>query len=67
MLPLPRHLLKTDPEHALHEIEDDPLSQFLWSLPSTLARKMHDARAMPASWMRKPNKQEPTPTECCAQ
>jgi hypothetical protein len=67
MLPLPRHLLKTDPQDALHEIEDDPLSQFLWSLPAMLTRRMHDARAIPAAWMLKSGTDAQAGTECCAQ
>lgn len=38
MLPLPRHLLTIDPEEVVHEIEDDPLSQFVWSLGPTLSK-----------------------------
>jgi hypothetical protein len=38
MLPLPRHLLTIDPEEVVHEIEDDPLSQFLWSVGPTLEK-----------------------------
>lgn len=38
MLPLPRHLLTIDPEEVVHEIEDDPLSQFLWSVGPTLGK-----------------------------
>lgn len=67
MLPLPRHLLKNDPEDALREIEDDPLSQFLWSLPTMIARKMHAACAIPISRLLKPENDITPVTECCTQ
>jgi hypothetical protein len=48
MLPLPRHLLKTDPEEVLREIEDDPLSQFLWSFRPNLANAISKLRITPS-------------------
>ena len=37
MLPPPRHQHKVDPETLIEQIEDDPISQFVWTIvPKTV-------------------------------
>lgn len=64
MLPMPRHLLKIDPDNVVREIEDDPLSQFLWSLRPRLGKPLHDINALSATSTS--HKDKPV-SECSAQ
>ena len=40
MLP-PVHPKKTDPENLIREIEDDPLTQLVWSFPNAVHQALH--------------------------
>jgi hypothetical protein len=67
MLPLPRHLLNIDPEEVVHEIEDDPLSQFVWSFRPNLETLARKPFARLTLWASKPQSEITTCTECGAQ
>ena len=67
MLPLPRHLLKTDPEDVIREIENDPLSEFVWSIRPGLEQVASHLRSMRSTLRLTSGKEIPVTTECCAQ
>lgn len=41
MLPPPRHMSNIDPEDLIRQIEDDSVSQFVWSFRSNVLKVVH--------------------------